>query len=227
MLKHHRPLLIADPDEEYTTFMADVLRLEGYAPKAIYRLSEVKKAIEQQEFELLILTVDLTYPSAKTLCETLKEKPTLPVLFQYTGTEPPKGLDAEHFTWEAKAPSAKPLLGRIERLFSEQDPLRARNQSPLTVGPLVIERERPEIILNNTRIHLTGSEHALIELLAHHINQPVKKDDLYQKALGRNRQPYDRAVDVHISAIRAKLKGQDRIQIKSVRGVGYKLTCDQ
>ena len=53
----------------------------------------------------------------------------------------------------------------------------------------------------------------------------MPKDEIYQKVLGRNMQRYDRAIDVHVSAIRHKLVAQldKAVAIESIRGVGYQL----
>jgi two-component system response regulator CpxR len=51
----------------------------------------------------------------------------------------------------------------------------------------------------------------------------VSRRDLVNKVLGRNLDPFDRSIDVHVSSLRKKLghkvKGLERI--KTVRGIGY------
>lgn len=54
-------------------------------------------------------------------------------------------------------------------------------------------------------IALTGTEFSLFELLARHAGTPVPKEEIYPKVLGRPMGPYDRAIDVHVSAIRHKV----------------------
>ncbi|WP_041794970.1 winged helix-turn-helix domain-containing protein [Pararhodospirillum photometricum] len=51
----------------------------------------------------------------------------------------------------------------------------------------------------------------------------VSKQDLSKRALGRPLTPYDRRIDVHISAIRQKLGQREdgRSWIQTVRGAGY------
>ena len=75
------------------------------------------------------------------------------------------------------------------------------------------------------QIPLTGTELSLLEMLARSAGSPVPKADIYPRILGRPMGRYDRAIDVHISAIRHKLaqEGVEDIAIESVRGVGYQL----
>jgi two-component system OmpR family response regulator len=51
------------------------------------------------------------------------------------------------------------------------------------------------------------------------------KDHLSLAVLGRNRESYDRSVDVHVGNLRHKLlaASQGAIEVETVRGFGYRL----
>lgn len=53
----------------------------------------------------------------------------------------------------------------------------------------------------------------------------VSKDELSEKALGRQREAYDRSVDVHVSNIRQKLSKltNDQLNIETIRSIGYRI----
>ena len=80
-------------------------------------------------------------------------------------------------------------------------------------------------LANGVSLDLTGTELTLLEVLARKAGHPVPKDEIYQKVLGRAMQRYDRAIDVHVSAIRHKLVAvlDQQVAIESIRGVGYQL----
>jgi two-component system OmpR family response regulator len=72
-------------------------------------------------------------------------------------------------------------------------------------------------------VPLTTAEYQLLEAFVANPNQVLGRDRLLQLVAGRKWQPYDRAIDQHISRVRRKL-GQDPSQpelIKSIRGQGY------
>ncbi len=60
-------------------------------------------------------------------------------------------------------------------------------------------------------------------MLARSAGNPVSKNELSEKALGRPLARYDRSIDVHVSNLRAKLGElpDGRSPIQTVRGIGY------
>ena len=50
------------------------------------------------------------------------------------------------------------------------------------------------------------------------------RDALLERIDGRQANPFDRSIDVHVSHLRKKLGGKDRI--KTVRGVGYQFVLE-
>ena len=82
MFKNPLPLLIADDEQEYTTFIVDFLRLEGYAPTAAYSLSDVLRKLQENEFELLVLTADLSAQPVSQLCLDIAQQTRAQVVIQ-------------------------------------------------------------------------------------------------------------------------------------------------
>ncbi|MEI9890143.1 MAG: winged helix-turn-helix domain-containing protein [Caulobacteraceae bacterium] len=61
-------------------------------------------------------------------------------------------------------------------------------------------------------------------MLARRPGEVVTKDELYERALRRPREPYDRSVDVHVSNLRQKIHAIGHgVEIETARGVGYRL----
>mgnify|MGYP001205402117 FL=1 len=100
---------------------------------------------------------------------------------------------------------------------------------PLVQEDLILKRGSREVLRDNLSISLTSVEFALLDILLSRAGQPVPREDLVREALGRDLSPYDRSIDVHISALRKKLgpsaAGSERI--KTVRGVGYQYLIGQ
>ena len=72
-------------------------------------------------------------------------------------------------------------------------------------------------------IELTSVEFSLLAVLLEKAGQIISREELVQSVLGRRLSPYDRSIDVHISALRKKLGhfNANSERIKTVRGVGY------
>jgi len=73
---------------------------------------------------------------------------------------------------------------------------------------------------------LTTAEFDLADILLRSAGKVVSRDDIARHVLGREFNPFDRSIDMHVSNLRRKLgphpDGLERI--KSVRGIGYLYT---
>jgi two-component system response regulator CpxR len=77
--------------------------------------------------------------------------------------------------------------------------------------------------LKTREIELTSAEFELLALFFKAPGQVLSRDELVKGALGRDLEPSDRSLDVHISNLRKKLgactDGSERI--RAIRNVGY------
>jgi DNA-binding response OmpR family regulator len=92
----------------------------------------------------------------------------------------------------------------------------------LRAGPLTIDASKHEAAINGESIKLTLTEFKLLTALVTARGRVLSRDQLMDKAMGTDVFVTDRAIDVHITAIRKKL-GDANWLIHTVRGVGYRL----
>ena len=61
------------------------------------------------------------------------------------------------------------------------------------------------------------------------LNDPLlTEDELFERALRRPREPYDRSVDVHVSNLRQKLAAAGGgVEIETARALGYRLRAGE
>ncbi|MBN2742393.1 MAG: winged helix-turn-helix transcriptional regulator, partial [Marinilabiliaceae bacterium] len=90
----------------------------------------------------------------------------------------------------------------------------------ISLGDLVIDRERYVVIHKGTELDLPKKEFELLMLLASKPDRVFTRDEIYSAVWGDNIIVGDRTIDVHIRKLREKI-GQDFI--KTIKGVGYKL----
>jgi two-component system OmpR family response regulator len=76
-------------------------------------------------------------------------------------------------------------------------------------------------------VDLTAAEFKLLAVLVENPNRPLDRDQLLDAVGGRDWQPFDRSIDLHISHLRRKLEDDPRrpALIKTVRGEGYMLAA--
>ena len=92
----------------------------------------------------------------------------------------------------------------------------------LRAGPLVIDTSRHEVTVDGEQVKLTLTEFKLLAGLVAARGRVLTRDQLMDKAMGTDVFVTDRAIDVHVTAIRKKL-GTANWLVHTVRGVGYRL----
>ena len=208
-------ILIIDDDVELVTLLVDYFTLEGFEATPAHSGTEGLQALENKEFDLIILDVMMPGISGvETLQRTARGDPVDRIL----------GLELGADDYVPKPCSPRELVARI-RAILRRVAGNENNRGPVQVGKLQIDLAQRRAHYDGKQIPLTGTELSLLEMLARSAGQPVPKAEIYPRILGRPMGRYDRAIDVHISAIRHKLaqEGVEGIAIESVRGVGYQL----
>ena len=87
--------------------------------------------------------------------------------------------------------------------------------------------EAGDIRLNtktNEEIEIICKEFQIIEYLIKNPNQVISKEQIYEKIWGLENESESNNLEAYISFIRKKLKSiRSEVQIKAIRGLGYKL----
>jgi two-component system phosphate regulon response regulator PhoB len=81
------------------------------------------------------------------------------------------------------------------------------------------------VLLADEPVKLTLTEFKLLAALAQESDKVLNRQRLIAKAMGAGVTVTERTIDVHMTSIRKKLGAASGI-IKTIRGVGYRLTND-
>lgn len=112
------------------------------------------------------------------------------------------------------------LLARVRAL------LRRSGKAPTTMlahEDLEVDTLRRRVTRGTREIELTPREYDLLELLARRPGQVFTRDQILGRLWGGDFHGDTNVVEVHVSALRAKLADTERRLIRTVRGVGYAL----
>ena len=103
-----------------------------------------------------------------------------------------------------------------------------QGREALSAGPITLHTLRSTATVAAREVDLTGAETRLLEELVINASNPVTRDRLTRRALGRAWSPFDRCLDTHINRLRRKI-GADlagRTPIRTIRSIGYLLLAD-
>jgi DNA-binding response OmpR family regulator len=116
------------------------------------------------------------------------------------------------------------LLARVQAVLRRSSP---RELSPIiNVNDLMLDIPKKRAERGGEAIDLQPREFALLEYLMRHVDQPVSKTTILEYVWGYDFDPQTNVVDVLVWRLRNKVdRGFGRDMIKTIRGVGYVLTC--
>ena len=98
-------------------------------------------------------------------------------------------------------------------------------QSVMTVGDLVVNLDQKTVEISGARLHLTGKEYQMLELLVLRKGTTITKEALLSQLYGGMDEPGMKIIDVFICKLRKKLTSASngRDYIETVWGRGYVL----
>ncbi|SQB98321.1 phosphate regulon response regulator [Helicobacter fennelliae] len=134
-----------------------------------------------------------------------------------------KGLELGADDYLTKPFSALELIARIKAL------LRRTTQQAfgeLKLDSLILSPQKHTITLDSKPIQTTRKEFELLEFLLQNMERTFSREELLEIVWGYEYTGEMRTIDMHISTLRTKL-GALGNHIKTIRGVGYKITQDK
>lgn len=84
-------------------------------------------------------------------------------------------------------------------------------------------RKIKSTVNQNEIIKLRKKEYELLQFLITNKNRIVNRNTILENVWGPYSNPFTNTVDVHIASLRKKLNRGDKVLLKTVHGVGYKL----
>jgi len=96
----------------------------------------------------------------------------------------------------------------------------------IELGKYVFNPKMMTLTINGNTTELTNKESELLYLLYQSVNHTVDKETILNKVWGDEGDYIGRTLDVFISKLRKKLENDTTIQLKNIRGIGYKLLVE-
>jgi len=132
------------------------------------------------------------------------------------------GLELGADDYVPKPFDPRELVARIRAVLRRAEAAPPDAGIRIVVGAITVEPGAREAHCAGRRLDLTAVEFDLLATLARSAGRIVSREELSRAVLGRDYDPRDRSVDMHVSNLRRKLAG-GRESIKTVRNAGYLL----
>jgi DNA-binding response OmpR family regulator len=127
------------------------------------------------------------------------------------------------------------LLARVRTVLRRRANADARRSSVqpasdgLRLGRWRLEVEARKLLAEDgAELRLTAMEFDLLHAFARHPDKILSRDQLLDLAHRRDREPFDRSIDIRVTRLRKKVERDPTKPqiIKTIRGVGYMYASD-
>lgn len=213
---------------EDETDLADIVRYhaerEGYECRCAGAGDEALEQVRRHRPDLILLDRMLPGLSGDEVAARLKRDPataSIPVIMLTAKVEESDqlvgfALGADDYV--SKPCSMKVLMARVAALLRRTEAPADRDQ--IEAGPIGLSESHYEVTVQGEPVALTVTEFRLLAALMKARGRVLDRARLIDVALGSETIVTDRTIDVHITAVRKKLKSAAG-WIQTVRGVGY------
>ena len=231
-----RTVLVVDDDARLRNRLRAFLEREGYDAHALPDGAALRAFLGRRPADLVILDLMMPGEDGLSLTRYLRENFTIGILI-LTGkgdaVDRIVGLEMGADDYLGKPFNLRELLARLRsisrRISAGEPPASGRKTDGSNGDILAFDGYKLDIARrrltgqDGLEIPLTGTEFNLLTALASRAGRVLSRDQLLDAAGGRNWQPNDRSIDLHVSHLRKKLEEEPRKPsiIRTVRGAGY------
>jgi DNA-binding response OmpR family regulator len=223
-----RILFISD-DEQFRALLCGLLAAHGYSNVlGVDSLTALVSSNARANIDIAIVDTSVSYADAVRAFRTLKKGGNTSIVVIVANGYNSASAD---LATNGDVLLAKPFDPR-ELVFIVRGMLHTRGAThgrrSLSAGPITLHTLLNTATVATREIDLTGAETRVLEELLINASNPVTRDRLTRRALGRAWSPFDRCLDTHINRLRRKI-GEDlrgRTPIRTIRSIGYLMLAD-
>ena len=225
-----RRVLVVDDEKDLVDLISYNLTRGGFEVLTAYDGKDALELAQREIPDLVVLDLMLPGLDGTEVARRLKADPrtaSVPIVMltaKGEETDVVVGLTIGADDYVTKPFSMKILLARVNTVLrrGEGPEAGAGEGGVLRAGPLLIDMSKHEVTVDGEPVRLTLTEFKLLTALVSARGRVLTRDQLMDKAMGTDVFVTDRAIDVHVTAIRKKL-GAANWLVHTVRGVGYRL----
>ena len=222
-------VLLIDDDVELCSMLTDYLGRHGFRIVAVHRGDTGLKAARERSWALILLDVMLPKMDGFEVLKQMRSTSSVSVLLLTArGDDVDRivGLEIGADDYLPKPFNPRELLARMRAILrrsSMAEPI--GEESVLRVDDLELDPAARTVRIKGKHLDVTDVEFALLETLMRSPGKVVSREELAEHVLGRNFNPFDRSLDMHVSRLRRKLDevSSSGDRVKTIRGTGYQL----
>ena len=215
-------ILLVDDDALLGGPLTTYLQRFGMQLVSTTRPSQGLTRLRAERFDAAILDVMLPEMDGFALCRTIRKESDIPIIMLTARGDVMDrvvGLELGADDYLPKPFEPRELVARLQTVLRRRSG--PASSQRLVFEGLEIDLDKHLVLRHGVAVELTGTEFALLTLLARAPGKVFGRDDILNHLRGHEADLYTRAVDIVVSRLRRKLEPLDCI--KTLRNAGYSL----
>jgi two-component system catabolic regulation response regulator CreB len=225
-------ILVVEDEPAIADTIVYALATDGFEPQWCATGGAALAAIRAQPAALAVLDVGLPDVNGFELFKQLQAIDAgLPAIFLTARAgeiDRVVGLELGADDYVAKPFSPRELVARVRTVLRRVHRSGASTGGTRPGTPFEVDDERKTIRFRGRALELSRTEYRLLKVLVERPGRVFSRDELMERAWDDPTSAFDRTVDAHVKAVRAKLRdvAPDADPIVTHRGLGYSLRED-
>lgn len=223
-------ILLVEDDRTIASGLEYSLKQEGYEIVLCHQAAAAAEWIETKSGEIDLCIFDLNLPdgSGYDLCQLVKKKSDIPVIFLTAYDDEVNvvmGLDMGADDYITKPFRIRELISRIKSVYRRYH-RQPQAKNMIEIGPVHVNLLDGKVYKNGQEVALTAVEYRLFLIFANHVGQVLTRAQLLERIWDVGGDfVNDNTLTVYIKRLREKLEDdpQKPTLIKTIRGMGYKV----
>ncbi len=219
-------ILLVEDDEALALGVEYTLEEEGYQVSRVSSIENGKEKLDKEDFDLILLDINLPDGSGYDLCKYVKEKKDVPIIFLTALDEEVNivlGLDIGGDDYITKPFRVRELLSRI-RVVLRRTGKENSNSTVLKCVEIVVNTASAEVSKNSEKIWLTAKEYKLLLTFLQNPGKLLSKENILNELFGdEGAYVEENTLSVYIKRLREKIEDNPSKPeyIITKRGLGY------
>ena len=223
-------VIVVDDDAELRALLRRFLTEHGFETRAVDGGTALDRELSRGPADAIVLDLMLSGEDGLAVCRRLRAAGDLTPIVMLTARGDPidriVGLESGADDYLPKPFEPRELVARLSAVLRRTSGMREVSTDEIAaVGSLEINFSTRTVTRDGVSLKLSSREFALLAALVRSRGRPLSRVQLIERALGRDAEVTDRAVDVQLARLRRAIG--DRADapelIKTVWGVGYVL----
>jgi DNA-binding response OmpR family regulator len=190
--------------------------------------ANVLQAFKRFNPDVCVLDVMLPNKDGFTLAEEIRDiNELVPIIFLTAKTQTDdlvKGFSSGGNDYIRKPFSMEELIVRIDNSlrFSKEGRTPSKDTDEIKMGKFIFHATRQTLLTGKEERKLSFRENELLKLLYENRDRIIDRKDILNLLWGNDSFFNSRNLDVYITKLRSYLKDDERIEIITIKGIGYR-----